>query len=120
MRSVSTSGGVATARLSSSTLTPGSPRKPSPRPSVFSSISRSTAPSDEAVGLRRRARAWSSAYAGEMCGSSPEPEAVTASAGTSDSSTPSRAATSALRSPMEAMRSVLSGPRLLGAEARVS
>ena len=38
---------------------------------------------------------WSLAYAGEMSGSSPDPEAVTASAGTSASLTPSAAATAA-------------------------
>ena len=52
----------------------------------------------------------SSAYAGLMCGSRPEPDAVTASAGISAGSTPSSAAIAALRSSIAAIRSVFSGP----------
>jgi len=59
----------------------------------------------------------SRAYSGEMSGSRPEPEAVTASAGTSDGSTSSRSATACLRSVTEASRSGFSGPRLDAPEA---
>jgi hypothetical protein len=54
------------------------PRK---RPSVLSSMSLST----RCSGSRRTAAircAWMRALAGEMCGSTPEPEVVTASTGT--------------------------------------
>src|SRR5665811_2412971 len=78
---------TASAALSSRTLTRGSPRKPRSRPLTWSSTSCRTA-----SGSRPRARATRStcsrAYSGEMSGSRPEPEAVTASAGTADGSTP--------------------------------
>src|SRR5215207_2129920 len=47
-----------------------------------------------------------------MCGSSPLPEAVSASGGTSDGSTPSSSATANRRSSTRASNSLLSGPRL--------
>ena len=58
------------ARLSSSTLTPGSPKKPRPRPSVFSEISFCTVASGRWRTAAMR-RAWSCAYAGEMSGIDP-------------------------------------------------
>ena len=78
-----------TAMLSSSTLTRGSPSVPNVRPSVCSATSRSTVASSRPLACATRAT-WSAAYAGEMCGSSPEPEAVTASGGMSLTATPSR------------------------------
>src|SRR5262249_6098937 len=69
------------ARLSSRTFTPGSPSTPSDRPSVWSSISFWTC----ARGRWRTAAmrcAWIAALAGEICGSMPEAELVTASTGT--------------------------------------
>ncbi len=69
------------ARLSSSTLTFGSPRKPSWRPSVWSATSARTAATGSPRSRATRSTC-SAAYAGEMYGSRPEPDAVTASAGT--------------------------------------
>ena len=59
----------------------GSPRTPSVRRVVCSSTRRVTAAIDMPRALATRG-AWSRALATEMCGSSPEPEAVTASTGT--------------------------------------
>ena len=71
------------ARLSSSTLTRGSPRKPSERPSCVV-VDERAAPGRGRVPRASATRgACSRAFAGEMCGSRPEPEAVTASTGTS-------------------------------------
>src|SRR5262245_2361741 len=71
------------ARLIRSTLTRGSPSRPSVRFSTFSAITRRTSYS-----LMLRARAtlgtWYSAAAGLMCGSRPLPDAVTRSIGTGD------------------------------------
>src|SRR5690242_16838351 len=52
-----------------------------------------------------------------MCGSRPEPEAVTASTGTLAGSTPSKAAIAARRSWIVFSRSSLLGPRLEAPEA---
>src|SRR5262249_25662017 len=68
------------ARFSSSTLTPGSPKKPRLRPSVFRSISLWTVASGRWRTAATR-RDWRRAYAGEMSGSIPEPDVVTASTG---------------------------------------
>lgn len=56
----------------------------------------------------------SSAYAGLICGSRPDPEPVTASVGTADGDTPSRAPMSMRRCAMKSASVVLLGPRLLG------
>ncbi|KEF18005.1 hypothetical protein DF18_25355 [Streptomyces rimosus] len=69
------------------TLTLGSPMKPRTRPSVVSSTRRSTFARSRWFSLATRLT-WSFAYAGEMSGSRPEPEEVTASAGTWDWGTP--------------------------------
>src|SRR5262245_44653455 len=69
------------ARLSLSTFTRGSPRKPSWRPSVAAATSALTFRGSRPRAFATRA-AWYSAAARLMCGSSPLPEAVTRSAGT--------------------------------------
>jgi hypothetical protein len=78
------------------TLTVGSPRKPSTRPSVAPATRARTLSSGSPVTRATRATC-SAAYSGEMCGSSPDADAVTASGGTSAGSTPSRAAISSRR-----------------------
>jgi len=55
-----------------------------------------------------------------MCGSRPDADAVTASAGTSDSSTPLNSAISRFRSMMEAMSVSFSGPKLVPDDDRPS
>ena len=70
------------ARLSSRTLTPGSPRKPRLRPSVLSWISFCTVASGRCRTAATRCDC-SVAFAGEMSGSIPEAEVVTASTGMS-------------------------------------
>src|SRR5262249_39185471 len=72
---------ASSARLSSSTLTRGSPRTPSCRPSVYFCTSSRRRSSWMPLALEIRG-IWYSAAAGEMWGSSPEPDAVTRSAGT--------------------------------------
>ena len=78
---------ASSARFNSSTLTRFSPRKPRSRPAVFSSTRRLTSSS-----LMPRAAATraicASAFAGEMSGSRPLPEAVTMSTGTFAGSSP--------------------------------
>ena len=67
--------------FNSSTLTRGSPKTPNRHPSVCASIiERTTATGSPFVRATRGACAY--AFAGEMCGSSPEADDVTASAGT--------------------------------------
>src|ERR1019366_1720268 len=68
------------ARLSCSTFTPGSPENPSPRPCVY----RATSDITRASGSLRTAAmrwAWMSALAGEMSGSIPDADVLTASTG---------------------------------------
>ena len=71
---------ASSARLSARTFTRGSPMNPSVRSCVFSSTSSSTRSSSSPRDRATRG-AWSLALAGEMSGSSPEPDAVTASTG---------------------------------------
>src|SRR5664279_5391374 len=66
--------------LSSSTLTPGSPKKLHERPSVFCLTSFCTVASGRCRTAATRADC-SAAYAGEMSGSIPDAEVVTASTG---------------------------------------
>ena len=73
---------LSSARLSSSTFTPGSPRTPSARPSVLLVDQLLHAVERDAAHLATR-RAWMRAFACEMCGSTPEAEVVAASTGTS-------------------------------------
>src|SRR6185503_10497766 len=82
----------ASARFSSSTFTVGSPRYPRSRGWMCDSTSARTAAASSPRASATLATCCS-AYSGLMCGSRPEPEAVTASTGTSDSATPSNPAT---------------------------
>ena len=82
MRAIYCPPSLSSARLSSSTFTPGSPKKPNDRPSVFCSISFCTVASGRCRTAATR-RDCSAAYAGEMSGSIPEPDVVTASTGMS-------------------------------------
>ena len=68
------------ASLSLVVFTPGSPSRPRKRPSVFSRTSCWTR-SSGIPRTRATRRAWIAALASEMCGSTPEPDVVTASAG---------------------------------------
>src|ERR1700761_5677301 len=99
------------AMLRVSTSTRGSPRKPAFRPWVNLVTRPLTAASLSPRALATRST-WIAAYCGEMSGSRPEPEAVTASGGTCDAFTPSNEAIAALRCSMVLVRSGLSGPRL--------
>ncbi len=101
----------ASAAFSSTTLTRASPRNPSSRPWVCSSTSSRTRPVSSPRSRATRLT-WIAAYSGLMCGSSPLPLAVSASAGTSSGATPSSAATVARRSWIAATRSSLFGTEL--------
>ena len=68
------------ARLSSSTLTSGSPEKPSPRPPVYVAIRRLTSASGRWRTAAMRC-AWMWALATEMSGSIPDAEVLAASTG---------------------------------------
>ena len=68
-------------RLSARTLTCASPIKPSVGPVTDCSTSVRTCPSDMPRALATRGT-WAKAFAGEMSGSRPDPDAVTMSAGT--------------------------------------
>src|ERR1019366_1661396 len=72
---------ASSARLSGSTFTPGSPRKPRLAESVFARMSSRTLSSPRPRALATRG-VCSSALRKLMCGSRPLAEAVTASAGT--------------------------------------
>ena len=76
------SSGSSSARLSSSTLTPGSPKKPQERPSVFL-LDQLLHGRERQVAHRRDPARLERALAGEMSGSMPEPDVVTASTGMS-------------------------------------
>src|ERR1700730_7265280 len=82
--------------LRSSTLTVGSPSTPSGLPLVYLSTIACTCCSDSRFTLATLATCRL-AYAGLMFGSSPDADAVTASAGILDGSTPSRLAMMSLR-----------------------
>src|SRR6185312_2978882 len=101
---------LSSAILSSRTLTRGSPKTPSWRPSTWRSTSARTP----------RARAtritWSIAFAGEMCGSSPEPDVVTMSAGTGPRA-PSMRCTLSTRAAMLAASARLVGPAFVPPDA---
>ena len=71
---------ASSARLSPSTLTPGSPRKPSERSARVHLDQRKDFVELEPPRLCDPP-AWRRAFAGVMCGSRPEPELVTASIG---------------------------------------
>src|SRR5215472_15983449 len=82
--------------LSSRTLTRGSPRNPSVRLRVYLPARLFTSDSGRCRAAATRA-SWSAAFCGEMYGSSPDPDVVTASGGTLDSGTPLNLAYAALR-----------------------
>ena len=71
------------ARFSSSTFTPGSPKIPSQRPSVFSSISSATRSSESPRSFATRARLEAVRSRARCAGRCPEAEVVTASTGMS-------------------------------------
>src|SRR5579863_3643735 len=93
------------------TSTRGSPRKPRLRPWVYLLTSDWTSEAGRCRAAATRAT-WMSAYCGEMSGSRPEPDVVTASGGTSDTGTWLNAATCACRALMLVSRVELFGPRL--------
>src|SRR5262245_7504306 len=69
------------ARLRLSTLTLGSPRRPSVRPSTWLSTNARTCASGRPRAFATRGT-WKYADSGEMCGSRPLPDVVTRSIGT--------------------------------------
>src|SRR5215470_4497758 len=97
--------------LSSRTLTPGSPRKPSWRPNVYLATSALTAPALMCLAAATRFT-WIAAFCAEMYGSRPDADAVTASGGIADTGTWSKAAICFCRCPMSLTSTGLSGPRL--------
>jgi len=72
--------------FSRSTFTRGSPRKPIVLPWVWLATRLFTSDSGRCLATATRA-SWSAAFCGEMYGSSPEADVVTASGGTLDSLT---------------------------------
>src|SRR5581483_8286365 len=79
-------GSLSSAMFSSSTLTPGSPRNPSARDLVYCATSPLTTLTGRCRAAATRA-VWSAAFCGEMYGSSPDADVVTASGGTCDGDT---------------------------------
>ena len=74
-------GSASSARLSASTLTRGSPRKPELAALGVRGDQRATVRGGRGRARARRGGTWQCAAAGLMCGSSPLPEAVTRSTG---------------------------------------
>ena len=72
--------------FSSSTFTAGSPRKPSVRPCVYLATSSLTLETGRFLASATRLT-WMAAFSGEMPGSRPEADAVTASGGICDTET---------------------------------
>src|SRR6266536_607913 len=108
------------ARFSASTLTRGSPKMPSVRPWVCWSTSRATAAGSSPRALATRLT-WKSAAAGEMSGSSPDPEAVTSSDGTCAAVVPGLDLSSASSRSLTSWSSLAEvGPRLEAPDARGS
>ena len=100
----------ATAMLSSSTLTRGSPSTPRLRPLVLLVDQVAHLLLAEAVGRGHPRHLQLGVRRRRCAGRDPEPDAVTASGGTSRDRTPSRSAISAWRSLIAAIRSGFSGP----------
>src|SRR5271157_5771821 len=107
------------ARLSSSTLTRGSPRKPSVRPSACALTSRRTDTSANARALATRGT-WKSAAATLMSGSTPLAEAVTRSTGTSPRGEEWSWRSAATRSRTESSNAGLVGPSFEPVEPEAS
>src|SRR5262249_8830666 len=103
------------AMFSSSTFTDGSPRMPSVRPWVYFDTSARTADTGRCRAAATRLT-WMAAFCGEMPGSRPEADAVTASGGICDAGTWSNAAMAFCRCAISLTRSGLFGPRLEAAE----
>src|SRR5689334_9006304 len=101
--------------FSSSTFTVGSPRMPSVRPWVYFATSAFTVATGRCRAAATRLT-WMAAFCGEMPGSRPEPEAVTASGGICDTGTWSNAAMACCRCLISLTRAGLFGPRLDAAE----
>src|SRR5580658_4994574 len=98
-----------------STLTVGSPRKPSVRPVMFCVTRLRTSDTGRCLAAATRST-WMYAFAGVMSGSRPEPDAVTASGGICDTDTWSNAEISCCSVWMSLISTGLVGPRLLAAE----
>lgn len=111
---------ASSARFNRKTFTPGSPRTPKSAESVFCLMSSPTLSALKPRALATRA-VCSSALRKLMCGSSPLPEAVTASAGTeSVSFRPFSVRYAAMRSLMASLNFCEVGPRLLPLELAAS
>src|SRR5579862_692739 len=108
-------GSSSRAMLRFSTSTLGSPRNPSVRPWVYLLTSACTVEAGRCRAAATRLT-WMSAYCGEMSGSRPEPEAVTASGGTWAGETPSNVAIAARRCWTVWASVGLFGPRLVAPE----
>ena len=98
-----------------STLTDGSPRKPSVRPVMFCVTRLRTSAAGRFLAAATRSTCMY-AFAGEMPGSRPEPDAVTASGGICETGTWSNAAICCCRCWISLTWAGLVGPKLLAEE----
>src|SRR5450756_59122 len=104
-------GSLSRAMFSVSTSTRGSPRKPRLRPWVYLLTSDLTSGTCRCLAAATRVT-WIAAYAGEMSGSRPDPEAVTASGEIAEIATWSNAAICSWRCLTVVSRVELFAPRL--------